>query len=104
MLFWLDFLCDNLVHPCNTPVPVPEVAAIDADDDRVLPDLPLPTIGRSVLDATRSPVTKVGFVPGGDLVQVAANSAGIGGAADRQDLFQQLGSQAEGDQRGPSGL
>src|SRR3954466_8547439 len=19
MLFWLDFLCDNLVYPCNTP-------------------------------------------------------------------------------------
>src|SRR3954470_19680292 len=21
MLFWLDFLCDNLVYPCNTPAP-----------------------------------------------------------------------------------
>jgi hypothetical protein len=23
MLFWLDFLCDNLVHPCNTPGSIP---------------------------------------------------------------------------------
>src|SRR3954452_15271074 len=37
----------------------------------------------------------------GNLVQVAANGAGVGGAADRQNFFQQLGSQAEGDQRGP---
>jgi hypothetical protein len=22
MLFWLDFICDNLVHPCNTPTNV----------------------------------------------------------------------------------
>src|SRR3954471_14841958 len=24
MLFWLDFLCDNLVYPCNTPPSVDE--------------------------------------------------------------------------------
>jgi hypothetical protein len=37
----------------------------------------------------------------GNLVQVAAKGAGVGGAADRQNFFQQLGSQAEGNQRGP---
>ena len=37
----------------------------------------------------------------GNLVQVAANGAGVGGAADRQNFFQQLGRQAEGNQRGP---
>src|SRR3954454_17041004 len=28
MLFWLDFLCDNLVYPCNTP------SSVLVDDDR----------------------------------------------------------------------
>jgi hypothetical protein len=37
-------------------------------------------------------------------MQVATNGAGIGRAADRQNLFQQRGGQVEGDQRGPFGL
>jgi hypothetical protein len=31
MLFWLDFICDNLVHPCNTP-------AQAAQDGHAVPD------------------------------------------------------------------
>src|SRR3954465_34685 len=27
-LFWLDFFCDNLVYPCNTPKHAPEVVRI----------------------------------------------------------------------------
>jgi hypothetical protein len=39
-------------------IPVPDVAAINADDDRILLDLPLPSIGGSVIDAAQAPITK----------------------------------------------
>src|SRR4051812_39590028 len=47
---------------------------------------------------------EVGLMADGDPVQVAANGRGVGAAADRQDLLQQLGGQAVGDQRRPAGF
>jgi hypothetical protein len=80
-------------------VPVPDVAAINADDDRHLRDRLRLALAR--VKATQLLAAEVSVVTGSDLVQVAANGAGIGGAADRQKVFQQLGGQAEGNQRGP---
>ena len=43
-------------------------------------------------------------MPGGDLVQMLADGLGVGGAGDRQDVLEQGGGHAEGDQRGPAGF
>jgi hypothetical protein len=95
-------LADHDLDVALFVVPVPDVAAIEADDDRRLRERL--ALARTTVKATRRLAAAVGVVTGSDLVQVAANGAGIGGAADRQHLIQQLGSQAEGDQRGPFGF
>ena len=41
---------------------------------------------------------------GGDLVQVTADGRGVSGAADRQNVLQQIRGHAVGHQRGPAGL
>jgi hypothetical protein len=62
-------------------MPVPDVAAVDADDDRFLGDRLV--IIRIAFQANRLLAAKISFMAGSDLVQVAANGAGVGGAADR---------------------
>jgi hypothetical protein len=95
-------LADDDLEVALFIVPVPEVAAVDADDDRFLRERL--AIIRTAFKANWLLAGKISFMANGNLVQVAANSAGVGGAADRQNLFQQLGSQAEGNQRGPPGF
>ena len=92
-------LADDDLEVALFVVPVPDVAAVDADDDRFLRERL--AIIRTAFKANWLLAAKISFMAGGNLVQVAANGAGVGGAADRQNLFQQLGSQAEGNQRGP---
>jgi hypothetical protein len=53
-------------------VPVPDIAAVDADDDRCLRE---PLAGaRTAFEANRLLAAKVSFVAGGDLVQLTADA------------------------------
>src|SRR3954447_2809384 len=83
-------------------VPVPDVAAVDADDDCRLRERL--AIGGTALDGTRLLAAEVGFVAGGNLVQVTADGRRVNSAIDRQDVLQQAGGHAVGNQRGPARL
>ncbi len=66
------------------------LAAVDADDDRRLRDWPRLAIDGPALNATGLLGAEVGFVAGSDPVQVTAEGRGVNGAADRQDVLQQV--------------
>ncbi len=85
-------------------VPVPEVAAIDPDDDRFPWDRRWLASGGTVIPGARLAGAEVGLMPVGDLVQVLADGLGVGRIGDRQDVPEQGGGHAEGDQRGPAAL
>src|SRR3954453_5160985 len=58
-------------------VPVADVAAIEADDDRSLRDRPRRALGGTARDVARLPGAELGFMPGGDPVQGAAEGRGV---------------------------
>jgi hypothetical protein len=83
-------------------VPVPEVATVDPDNDRFPRHRRWLVSGGTVIPQARLAGAEVGVLPGGDLVQMLAN--GLGGAGDRQDVLEQGGGHAEGDQGCPTAL
>src|SRR4051812_39543446 len=58
----------------------------------------------TTLHRARRLTTKVGVVPVDDLVQMLADGLWVCGAGDRQDVLEQGGRYAEGDQRRPTAL
>jgi hypothetical protein len=78
-------------------VPVPDVATIDADDDGCLRERL--TVDPTLVKPTRLLAAEVSFMAGGNLVQVTADGRGVSGAADRENVLQQLRCHAVGNQR-----
>ena len=95
-------LADHDLEVLLFVVPVPDVAAVDADDDRFLRDGRLAAAGRH--PHARLAGAEIGVLPGGDLVQMLADGLGVGRAGDRQDVLEQSGRHAEGHQGGPAAL
>jgi hypothetical protein len=60
--------------------------------------------GGTVIAQARLAGAEVGVLPGGNLVQMLADGFRIGRAGDRQDVPEQSGGHAEGDQRAPAAL
>ena len=67
---------------------VPDIATIDADDDRFRRQRP--AVDRTLVKPNRLFVAEIGVVTAGDLVQVPADVRGVSGAADQQNVFQQF--------------
>jgi hypothetical protein len=61
-------------------------------------------VNRPIVKTTELFVAEIGVVTASDLVQVAADGRGVSGAADRQNILQQIRCHAVGHQRGPAGL
>jgi hypothetical protein len=85
-------------------VPVAQVCAVDANDDRPLRHGQLLSTGRVSFNDAGPFITELGLLSKRDLVQVVADGGGIGSDIDRQDVLQQAGCQAVGHQRCPAGL
>jgi len=84
-------------------MPVPEIAAVDPDNDRLPRDRRLAS-GWTTFHQARRLTAKGSVVPVGDLVQVLADGFGVGRVGHRQNVPEQSGGHAEGDQRGPAAL
>src|SRR6188508_864920 len=82
----------------------PKILAWRNDLDRFLRDRRWLVSGGTVIPQARLAGAEVGILPGGDLVQMLADSLGVGRAGHRQDILEQGGCHAEGDQGGPAGL
>jgi hypothetical protein len=80
----------------------PKILAWRNDLDRFPRDRRWLVSGGTVIPQARLAGAEVGVLPGGDLVQMLADS--LGGVGDRQDVLEQGGGHAEGDQGCPTAL
>src|SRR3954454_13507412 len=79
-------------------MPVPEIAAVDPDNDRFPRDRRWLTNCGTVIPGARLAGAEVGVLPGGTLVQVLADSLRGGRGGDRQNVLEQGGGHAKGEQ------
>ena len=91
-------LADDDLELLPFVVPVAQVGAVDADDDRPLRHGQLLSTGGVSFNDAGPFITELGLLSKRDLVQVVADGGGIGSDIDRQDVLQQAGCQAEGHQ------
>jgi hypothetical protein len=97
-------LADDDLELLPLVVPVPEIATVDPDNDRFPRDRRWLVSGGTVIAQARLAGAEVGVVPGGDPVQVLADGLWVGRAGDRQDILEQGGHHAKGDQGCPAAL
>ena len=93
-------LADDDLELLPFVVPVAQVGAVDADDDRPLRHGQLLSVGGIVFNFSETGplIAEFGLLSQRDLVQVVADGRGIGPGIDRQHVLQQAGCQAEGHQ------
>ena len=89
-------LADDDLELLPFVVPVAQVGAVDADDDRPLRHGQLLAVGRVAFNFSEAGlfIAEFGLLSKRDLVQVVADGRGIGPGIDRQDVLQQAGCQA----------